>query len=119
MKSAAYLQTWSQSTPSKITFDVAHRRGWDYSTNTTATEQSRGADVYVFCVFTARHKARCHRDLVLDLTYWDFYVAPTTRLNSVLGDQKNIALSELVRRVEPAKVSYPQLQAAVMQAAGR
>ncbi len=29
VKSAAYLQSWAQTKPSTITFDVARKRGWD------------------------------------------------------------------------------------------
>lgn len=117
VKTAAYLQTWPHATASKISFDVARKKGWDYSTNTSAVDESRGADVYVFCVFTARHKGQAvQHDLTLNLSYWAFYVASTATLDVALGSQKTIALSTLMQRVQPAKVTYSQLQAAVTQA---
>ncbi|BCJ32304.1 hypothetical protein [Actinocatenispora sera] len=118
VKTGAYLQTWPQTGPSVIKFDVARKKSWDYSTNTSAQIASRGADVYVFCVFTARDQPQAVRDdLTLDTSYWDFYIARTARLDTVLGDQQTITLSALVSRVQPQKATYEQLKAAILRAA--
>ena len=45
VKSAAYLQSWSQSAPSPIRLDIAHKRAWYAETNTYATEANRCADI--------------------------------------------------------------------------
>jgi hypothetical protein len=37
VKSAAYLQSWKQSAPSKICFDIRPNYGWDAATNTYGT----------------------------------------------------------------------------------
>ncbi len=58
VKSAAYLQTWKQSAPSNICFDVRPTYGWDTSTNTMSVERNRHGDVYPFCLLATQTKRR-------------------------------------------------------------
>ena len=36
VKCSAYLQSWSQPAPSRISFDIEKKRGWDAASNTSA-----------------------------------------------------------------------------------
>jgi hypothetical protein len=57
VKSGGYLQSWKQSAPSKICFDIRPTYGWDAATNVMGTERKRQADVYGFCVLAHEDKA--------------------------------------------------------------
>lgn len=106
VKSSAYLQSWQQQQPSRISFDIRPTTGWDAPTNTYATERKRQADVYVFCVFTPTDKDDADP---LNLDQWDFYVMSTNRLNAAVGEQKTITLTSL-RRHEPLKCAFAKLR---------
>jgi hypothetical protein len=113
VKCAAYLQSWSQPTLSRIEFDIASKRGWDAATNASVDNPCRSADVYVFALLAHRDKATLDP---LDLTQWEFYVASRRALDAMFGAQKSIALSSL-KRLVPHSVSHDQLHAAVALAA--
>lgn len=92
VKSAAYLQSWSQRTLSPIRFDIANKRAWHAETSTYAPESARSADVYVFCVFAAVERALANP---LDTAQWFFLVCRTALLNERFRAQKTVALSSL------------------------
>ncbi len=50
VKASGFVQTWAQEKLSSVGFDIAPKLGWDASTNTSATEPGRPADIYVFAV---------------------------------------------------------------------
>ena len=102
VKSAAYLQSWKQSAPSKICFDIRPTYGWDAATNTSGTERKRQADVYVFCLLFHTDKSTLDP---LDLSQWEFYALPTRVLNNKMLTQRNISLAALLR-LRPIKVEY-------------
>jgi hypothetical protein len=110
VKSAAYLQTWTQKGLSTISFDVARRRGWDAATDTYAENESRCADVYVFCVLVEKEPR--HVD-PLDLSQWRFWVVLRGVLDDQLGDQQTMGLSTLERIAGPP-VLYDDLPATVV-----
>ena len=49
---------------------------------------------------------------MLDLDYWDFYVLPTSVLDEKVSDQKEIALSSLLK-LDPVKTDYAGLGAVI------
>lgn len=114
VKSTAYLQSWVQKSPSILRFSVSETSAWDSASGAWGTGARRQSDVYVFCAFMARDPDIANP---LDTRQWDFYVAPTRRLNEELGNQKSISLSELLRRVKPVKVVFSELADAVREAA--
>jgi hypothetical protein len=114
VKSAAYLQSWSQKQPSVIRFSVSEAFGWDSETNLTPSTPGRAADVYVFCLLA--HADQENID-PLDVSQWRFYVVPTARLNSELGTQRSIGLSTLENRLQARPIKYEELVAAVAAAA--
>lgn len=102
VKSAAYLQSWKQSAPSRICFDIRPTYGWDAATNTTGAERRRQADVYVFCLLAHLDKATLDP---MDLGHWEFYVLPSRALDEKVPNQKTISLSGLLR-LEPSKTAF-------------
>jgi hypothetical protein len=113
VKSSAYIQSWSQKRLSTIQFDIRPTKGWDSKTNTYSTEVARQADVYVFCLL--KHK---NQDTIdpLNMDHWTFYVLSTKQLNRSVGDQKQIALSRLLR-LNPLTVGYEGLGSSIAHAA--
>jgi len=79
VKSAAKVQLWDIKHPDRLTFSIAPASVPDESGdyNDYAPKQ-RNNDLYVFAVYTATDR-RCN---VLDLTWWEFYVISTYKLES-------------------------------------
>jgi hypothetical protein len=93
VKSSGYLQTWHQSAPSRIVFDIAPRsEKWDPKTNIVSKlpKPRRLADAYVFCLFKEQDPIEADP---LDTDQWQFYVASTRKLDEHFGSQKSAALS--------------------------
>lgn len=105
VKSAAYLQSWSQQKLSLISFDIAAKHGWDAATNVVAPERGRASDAYVFALLHHEDKATVDP---LDVAQWTFYVLPTSVLDERLPAQKRISLSTLLR-LSPAAVRYGEI----------
>ena len=92
VKSAAYVQSWEQTRPSVISFDIAPKTVLDADTYTHAASPGRSAKVYVFCLLkcTGRKKPD-----PLDVGQWTFYVLATSVLNREVPVQKTIRLEPL------------------------
>ena len=113
VKSAAYVQSWKQTSPSAIGFGIGPTMGWDARTNTYAASAGRSADVYVFCLLTSTNRE--HVD-PLDVAQWRFYVLPTSVLNRKVPVQKRIGLEPLIA-LDPTRCTYDELKAAIHVAA--
>lgn len=112
VKSTAYLQSWNQDGLTRdLSFDIKARYAWDAETNLSATEASRFADVYVFCLLAHQDKATVDP---LNLEQWRFYVMPARRLPATA----RLGLGTL-ERLSPEIPSYQDLAAAVRRAAAR
>ena len=114
VKSAAYLQSWPQKRPSAISFGIAKKRPWDPETNQYGETRVRSAHVYVFCLLTPKDGRNVKP---LDLTQWAFYVLPTSKLDSSLGDQKTVSLSRL-KKLGAEPLDYDQIRNAVLEVYG-
>ena len=55
---------------------------------------TRCADLYVFCHYPERDKAKAN---VLDVPAWDFYVVSTAALNQEFGNAKSVSLAAVRR----------------------
>ncbi|MEJ6980532.1 VRR-NUC domain-containing protein [Pedobacter sp. P351] len=104
VKSAAYIQSWFQSSLSKISFSTKASLAWDSLTNIQSTVKSRSADVYVFCLL---HHDIKHTVDPLDLNHWEFYVLSTAELNNYTRSQHSISLKSL--RGLTSAIQYDQL----------
>jgi hypothetical protein len=112
VKSAAYLQSWYQSTLSKVTFSVQKTRAWDADTNVSEKRARRQADVYVFALLAHRDKATVNP---MDVGQWEFFVLPTSVLNVRGPSQHSISESSL-RRIAGAPHAYMELAIEVAKA---
>lgn len=108
VKSAAYLQAWSQRAPSTIGFSVRKARAWDPETNALAETAARHADVYVFALLAHMDKATLDP---MNVEQWRFYVLPTSVLDARTRSQHSITLRSLEALC--SAVSFAELDAAV------
>lgn len=114
VKSAAYLQSWQQERPSKISFGIPKTLGWDPVTNQRIIEKKRHAQVYVFALLAHTCKSTLNP---LDVTQWQFYVVPTIMLDQSKRSQHTITLPALKTLVgEP--ITFDWLRSAILNAAG-
>lgn len=113
VKSAAYIQTWYQTRPSKIAFRTPKTRAYDPDTNTFDVDAKRQADVYVFAVLKHEDKGTIDP---LNVDQWEFYVLPTATLDARTRSQYGITLPTLTR-LSGGPVCYAELRAKVMWAA--
>lgn len=110
VKSSAFVQSWPQQRPSRITFGNLRGRRWD-AVEGRASEATYKADVYVFAWQTTLDPAAY---APLDVGAWSFHVLSRRRLDQ-LG-VKSISLSRLESLGSAA--AYPDLRAAIVAAAG-
>lgn len=109
VKSSGYLQTWSQKHLSRIVFSVPKTRGWNGEEAAFDPESKRQSDIYVFCVHHHQMKDTANP---LDVTQWSFYVLLTRQLDRMLGNQRTISLSGLLR-LGAVQTDYAGLRHAV------
>ena len=74
----------------------------------STSEFRRQNDIYVFCLNTGETKADSYP---LELENWEFYVVPTTVINTICKDGKSISLSR-VRKLS-SKVKYTDIKATI------
>ena len=102
IKTSSAKQSWPQSKPSPIRFDIAPQSySWDAATDITDYEVKRHANVYVFC--------ELHGDDPLDTDGWTFYVVSTAVLNQWLPNQKSIGVKPLMN-LHPTVSTYADLE---------
>ena len=70
--------------------------------------------MYVFCVLAHLNDQTINP---LELTQWEFYILPTSTLDSSLGDQKTVSLSRL-KEIGAVALGYDQIRNAVLEAHG-
>lgn len=106
IKSAAYLQSWSQKRLSKISFGIEPKMPQTLlPVQTTEQLLRRQAAVYIFCLLH-------HRDMLtvnpLSLDQWTFYCLATKKIDAECRDQKTLSLSGL-QSLGPLVASYGEL----------
>lgn len=109
VKSSAYLQAWRQRRLSTIIFSGLTSQKWDPETGYSG-RRTFNADVYVFCVQTARSHDSYDP---LDLSQWVFYVLPLSCVESI--GQRSIGLKRIAKEAQP--MGFDRLSTAVEQAA--
>ena len=109
VKSAAYLQSWSQKRLSPISFLVTPRRGWDAATSTMGKVARRHADVYVFALLAHQDKATVNP---MDLAQWEFWILHRSMLDGRTRSQHSITLASLIR-LAGAATSFSDIAGAV------
>ncbi|MFH1006718.1 MAG: hypothetical protein V1800_04345 [Candidatus Latescibacterota bacterium] len=112
VKSAAYIQSWHQDRLSQIVFRVPKTRAWDKETNQQSEDPRRQADVYVFALLA--HTDQQSID-PMDLSQWEFFVAPTIALDARKRSQQSITLPSL-RNLPGKSVPFSGLRKAIEEA---
>lgn len=108
VKSAAYIQAWSQKAYSRISFGIAPTKKLLNDLN-YSDEKERRSDIYVFCLL--HHKDQETID-PMNLDQWIFYVLKTKTLDEKLHDQKTIGLSSLLS-FNPSTCSFSELKSTI------
>jgi hypothetical protein len=111
VKSAAYVQSWEQSRPSRITFGIQPTSAWDATTNTAPAERRRAAAIYIFCLLHHPDRATINP---LDLAQWEFFVLPARVLDEKCPTQKTISLKSL-QALEPQQCHFSDLAGIVRE----
>lgn len=113
VKSAAFIQLWGKvKYPERSNFTIRPAVMPVKRDYPAGASKQRNNDVYVFTVYTATDK----EINILDLSYWEFYVLPTYRLEADerLCNQKTISLKSVKKLCGPIK--YDQLCDAIKDA---
>ncbi len=111
VKSAAYLQSWSHKTLSKIIFSIRPTRGWDADTNRYDNDLRRQGQIYVFCVLNHTDKATVDP---LNFEQWEFYILSADILNEKFPVQKTISLSSLLK-LNPCHAKFEEIAACIQE----
>lgn len=113
VKTTGGLQVWYQDKPSRLGFRGLKAGAYDPTTNTTASEKTYNADVYVFCHQTAQVHDQYRQ---LDVSQWDFYVLARDEVAAT--GYGSLGLTT-VRRMAGDPIKYEQIAEAVKVAASR
>ena len=113
IKSAAYLQSWSQDRFSTIQFDIKPTKSLNPETSKYDGPSVRHAEVYVFALLRVKDKKLVSP---LDTNQWDFYILPTYRLDDRTRSQDSITLNSFEDEMEVKAMSYDDLKNEVLKA---
>jgi hypothetical protein len=114
VKSAAYLQSWSQSGLSKISFSIRPARAWNGNSGEFAAAPGRQSDIYVFCLLKHQDKETLDP---LNLDQWEFYAVLTSAINEQYPESVSVTLNSLQRLSR--SVRYRDLRREVLREAGK
>jgi hypothetical protein len=92
VKSAAFLQSWNQNRPSRITFDISLKRAWFADTNISSSEPIRAAECYIFCLYPETDSQNAD---ILDIPSWQFFVLSREAINQGFKEQKTVSLKRI------------------------
>jgi hypothetical protein len=98
VKSAAYIEHWLQSKPSRIAFPINHIQRKEIKTSIPGLTLYPKPEVYVFCLFDV--KERNDADM-LDLAKWIFYPVAAHVMESKFRRKKSVTLKE-IQRIAPS-----------------
>ncbi len=116
VKSSAYLQSWDQfGKLSKISWNIAKHYGYSEKSGKWTEEKGRPANCYVLCVYCEKEDR--NPALLLDLKRWEFYVLPTSVINSEFESQKTVTVGSI--KPLATAVGYEQLRDSVDRALAR
>jgi hypothetical protein len=108
VKSAAYIEHWLQSKPSRISFPINHIQLKEIKTSIPGLTLYPKPEVYVFCVFDVRERNEAD---MLDMGKWLFCPVAAHVIESKYRRKKSLTLKE-VQRVAPS-VQILQLRRAI------
>lgn len=112
VKSAAFVQVWDIKHPERANFSIAPAKMPDETGDyPRSAGRQRNNDIYVFTLYTATDRRRN----ILDLSWWEFFVLPTYRIEAdeKLCKQKTISL-KTVKELCPT-LSFDMLCNAIVE----
>lgn len=109
VKSASYIQQWSQRDYSPIKFPIRETTAWDPHTGKSIGDPCRQAQVYVFALLAHKDKATVNP---LDTRQWTYFVLATSALNAHCQQQRSVGLTRL-RDLGAREASWKDLAQAV------
>jgi hypothetical protein len=112
VKSAAYLQSWTQERLCTIRFSAPQTQAWDAETGTYGVERVRHANVYVFALLAHLDKATVDP---LDVSQWHFFVVAAKPLDERLGTRRSISLRD-VKALAGRHVAFDEVASTVKNA---
>jgi hypothetical protein len=112
VKSAAYVQSWTQRRPSPISFRISLTRAWDKEQGAYGHDSRRQANVYVFALLDHHDKQTIDP---LDVSQWCFFVVSSSTLDAHVSGQRSISLARL-KRLAGDRVTFNGLREAVRAA---
>ena len=102
VKFADYVQSCYQKEPSKIQFGIRTTFEWTTQENAFGQERKRQSDVYVFSLLAQKYKTQVNP---IDVDQWEFYIIPTTVINSEFDDRQSISLRQVKKYSKACKIS--------------
>lgn len=105
IKSAAYIQAWSQRNYSSIAFDIKPTKTL-LDDNNYSDNKSRHADIYIFCLLHHKEQKTVNP---MNLDQWTFYLVATETLNKEFPEQQTISLST-IERIPNEKCTYMEIK---------
>ena len=105
VKSAAYVQSWKQTKPSKISFSIRNTVGYDKDGKPINEIPRRQADVYVFCLLAVKDGLKVDP---MKLDQWEFFILKAKTLNELLPARKSISLSRL-QKICKTKLQFGEI----------
>jgi hypothetical protein len=114
VKSASYIQSWSQMMVSKIAFGTPKTLAFDPRTAKFEAKAIRQADVYVFALLNHDVQATVNP---LEMDQWQFYVVPTSELDDRRRSQHSITLASIHGELKKVPLKFGELRSAVQDAA--
>lgn len=103
VKSASYIQSWSQKEFSKISFSIKAAKFWDADNGMSRGDAKRHADVYVFCLLKHKNQETINP---LQLEQWEFYVLPTFIIDNYERSQSSITINSLRKLTDAVEYNF-------------
>lgn len=103
VKSASYIQSWSQREFSKISFSIKPAKFWDADNGMSRGEAKRHADIYVFCLLKHKNQETINP---LKLEQWEFYVLPTYIIDNYKRSQSSITINSLRKLTDAVEYNF-------------
>lgn len=111
IKSASYIQSWSQKDYSTISFSIKPAKYWDAENGMSKGVAKRHADVYVFCLLKNKNQENIDP---MKLEQWSFFVLPTYKIDGYTRSQSSITLKSLSKLAD--EILYSELKEEVIKA---
>ena len=98
VKTSGYIQSWKQTKPKRVLYDIAPKKGIDAKRNDSMTFRNRESELYIFALSTEKDVKKID---ILNLEQWRFYIVRTAVLDDEFETKKKIGLRALNKLATP------------------